>query len=426
MARPDPGRHAGRAGRAPGRGWEALAAAALLNAALVLVLDEITVHHAAAPPPAGGATAAPPPEVATGASSAAAISLVSGSPPALTLEAVLGVNDVASWDGGGPARPRAADLPGERAADRGGGDVGGTATWTGRRDRARDAALRQRLWTSPDAYRAPRQVTARRAASPEAITRGDAALGDRAPARQARDGAAVPSRGDALGAGVPGLPLVAAVDAPDATAGVPGATTPARRDGATVATREAAFVDRGASAVDVATRGPTADDRSVAAASNQRRPDPFDLTPPRSGGAHDGEGVAGAPAPGAVADGWGRGTAATRAPAAGGGDAATYASRQDPYFIELFARLDRTVVYPRELAMRLISGRVVAVVTLRADGAMTRIAVHAGSPHGEFDEALTAALRRVGRLPPVPDPVLQGRRELRVMIPYTFRRPMIQ
>ncbi|MBE7452621.1 MAG: hypothetical protein HS111_28215 [Kofleriaceae bacterium] len=192
MARPDPGRHAGRAGRAPGRGWEALAAAALLNAALVLVLDEITVHHAAPPPPVGGTTAAaPPPEGATAASSAAAVSLVSGSPPALTLEAVLGVNDVASWDGGGPARPRAADLPGERAADRGGGDVGGTATWTGRRDRASDAALRQRLWTSPDAYRAPRQVTA-----PRGLARGHHP-GRRRPrrralARQARDGAAAP------------------------------------------------------------------------------------------------------------------------------------------------------------------------------------------------------------------------------------------
>jgi TonB family protein len=415
------------------RGWEALAAAALINAGLVVVLDHIIVYddprvRVTAPPAATGpalplAPAATVPDLA----SASMVGLVSVSPPALPLEAILGVGDVASWDPESPARPRSVDLPGARAADRGGGAEGGTAAWTERRDRASDAALRSRIWTSPDAYRSPRTAGRGRARSPEAINRDDAAYGDRAPATQARDGAVAASVGDTTGPGAPGLPVLAAVAAPDATTGLPGASAPARVDGAPQATREAAYVDRGAPAVDVLKKGATSDDRAVAAASNQRRVDPFDLTPPRSGGDHDGEGVAGRDAPGMVADGWARpGTAAARADvAAGDGDASTFATRQDPSFVELFRRLDRSIEYPRDLAIQMVSGRVVAIITLRADGTMAGIAVHAGSGHAAFDAQLTGALRRVGKLPPVPRALLEGRSELRVMIPYTFRSPMI-
>jgi TonB family protein len=72
-----------------------------------------------------------------------------------------------------------------------------------------------------------------------------------------------------------------------------------------------------------------------------------------------------------------------------------------------------------------VSGRVVAIVTLRADGSMSSIAIHAGSGHAAFDDELTGALRRVGKLPAVPVALLEGRAQLRVMIPYTFRSPMI-
>jgi len=137
--------------------------------------------------------------------------------------------------------------------------------------------------------------------------------------------------------------------------------------------------------------------------------------------------VAGSAAPGMVADGWGRhGTAAARADvSAGPGNASTFATRQDPYFVELFRRLDRTIEYPRDLAIQMVSGRVVAIITLRSDGTMAGISVHAGSGHSAFDEQLTGALRRIGKLPPVPRALLEGRSELRVMIPYTFRSPMI-
>lgn len=405
--------------------------AALANAGLVLVLDHVyLVDEAPRRTRSSSAAATDLGPVAAPAADAHApsmVGLVEVSPPALPLDAILGVGDLASFDETARARPRSVDLPGDRAADRGGGAEGGTASWTERRDRADDAALRSRIWSSPDAYRTPRSSRRGHAASPEAINRAERAYGDRAPARQARDGAVIASSGGASGQGAPGIPVLAAVNTPDATTGAPGATVPVREPGAPQPTRESAFVDRGAPAVDVTRKGATSDDRAVAAASDQRRVDPFDLTPPRSGGAHDGEGVAGRAAPGMVADGWRRpGTAASRADAPDGpGDASTFATRQDPYFVELFRRLDRTIAYPRDLAIQMVSGRVVAIITLRADGAVVGIAIHAGSGHAAFDDQLTGALRRVGRLPPVPRALLDGRTELRVMIPYTFRSPMI-
>jgi TonB family protein len=411
------------------RGWEALAVAALVNAGLVLVLDHIIVYDEPLPVVTPHQTAqtspAAPPEAAT--PTPTPMGLITVSPPALPLDAVLGVGDVASWDPSSRARPRSDNLPGTRPADRGGGADGGTATWTDRRDRADDAALRSRIWNSPDAYRTPRSAGDRSARSPEAINRDARDYGDRARARQARDGAVTASVGDATGQGALGLPVIPAAT-PDTTAGAPGATIPARVDGAPQATTNGAFVDRGAAAVDVTKKGATSDDRAVAAASNQRRTDPYDLTPPRSGGSHDGEGVAGtASAPGMVSDGWARpGTAASRTESStGGGAASTFATRQDPYFVELFRRLDRTIEYPRDLAIQMVSGRVVAIVTLRADGTMTSIAIHAGSGHAAFDDQLTGALRRIAKLPPVPRALLDGKTELRVMIPYTFRSPMI-
>lgn len=424
------------AGIRRGRGWEALAAAAALNLLLVVILDELAFGVDEPERTHAGSTASPAPPPGDpipidplAAPTLSMVGLVAVSPPAMTLDAILGVGDSAPPTGRAPVRPRSTDLPGDQAADRGGGGTGGTATWTERRDRASDAALRSRIWNSPDAYRMPRSGGDRRAASTEAINRApDRTYGDRAAATRALDGAPAASTGDATDTGRDGLPIPAAAAALDATSGAAGATTPARVDGATRATAEAAFVDRGERAVDVTRKGPAADDRAVAGASDQRRVDPFDLTPPRSGGAHDGEDVAGPVlAPGMLADGWGRGTSASRAPAPDGtGGAATFATRQDPYFVDLFRRLDRMIEYPRDLRIRMISGRVVALVTLRADGRLTDVSIHAGSGHAAFDDALAGALREVGKLGPVPRPLLEGRGELRVMIPYTFRSPMIR
>jgi TonB family protein len=409
-------------GRRPRRAWEALAIAAAVNAGVVLVLDRIIVPAArlsfVAARPEESLPIGPPLT-----SAGLGVGVVTTMPPALPLEAILGVGDDAEGTGRA-ARPSAAELPGARAADRGGGDVGGVDTWTDRRDRADDAALRSRIWSGGAAYLTPRTPGDRRAASPEAIHRAPtAAYGDRAPQPVARAGEDTARLGDASGAGNAGGPTAVGID--DARAGRAGATAPEARGGAVATAREAAYVDRGAPAVDVARRGATADDRAVAAASDQRRPDPFDLTPPRSGGGA-GEGVRGAPGAGLVSDGWGQGTAASRTQAPAGDDGApTYASRRDPYFYELFRRLDERIVYPRELAIGLVSGRVIASLVLRPDGTLAEIAVFSSSGYRAFDDEVTAALRGLGRLGPVPAALLSGRDTLRVRLMYTFKSPVI-
>ena len=74
----------------------------------------------------------------------------------------------------------------------------------------------------------------------------------------------------------------------------------------------------------------------------------------------------------------------------------------------------------------MIAGRVVEIVTLRADGHLVAAAVHASIGHRAFDDQLIGALRSVGRLAPVPAALHEGKAALRVMIPYTFRNPMIR
>ena len=413
-------------------GWWALGIALAANLLALPVLDEVYLAGRAPAPvaPLGEALADALAEVAEAAPPVAwlepaGVYLVDQPVPALSLAAIVGPEDAARF-GQGRARPRGAELPGDRPADRGGGATGGVATWTDRRDRATDAALRSQVWSSDEAYRAPRADSGRAAASPEAINRRPTATyGEREPRPAARDGALVASRGDAAGTGTVGLPIPAGAD--QTAAGAPGATIDVRADGATARSREAARVDLGAQAVDVTRRGAATGDRAVAAASDQRRPDPFELTPPRAGGDHRGEGVAGVTAPGMVADGWrAPGTAASRWGEDTAEERAMFATRSDPYFVELFRRLDREVVFPRDLAIDLKSGRVVASVTLRADGALAAIDLHAGSGYRGFDDALLGALRRLRRLGPVPTALIAGRPELRVLIPYTFKSSMIR
>jgi len=336
---------------------------------------------------------------------------------------VPGPGDAAGFDATSPMPRASADLPGDTAADRGGGDLGGEVTWTGRRD-ADQTALRSQLWSDPDRYRAPRQDRDRRAATTEAITRQpDRTYGDRQVRARARAGDAAASQGDlAAGTGAGHGTATAAGD--DASAAA-GRTTPAHADGATQLSPEAAMVDPGATATDVTRRGAVSDDVAVAAASDERDPDPYDLTPARSGG--EAEGVRGKrSADGALADGRGRGTGASRSDAATGKAASSVmASRTDPYLRELMRKLDDEVVFPRDLKLDLRSGRVIVTLTLAADGKASDLTVTLTSGYPGFDKELVRALKAVGKLGKVPDRLLDGKRSLKLMVPYTFKNPMI-
>jgi TonB family protein len=347
----------------------------------------------------------------------------------LPLIAMPGPGDDAAWTGAHPLPHASADLPGTRAADRGGGASGGPDTWTGRRD-PDQTALRAQLWNGAEDYRTPRADLDRRAATREAIARTpERAYGDRQARRVARAGDPVASRGDRADGTGAGQGLIAAPpsDAPDLEAAA-GVTVPARVEGATRPTDEGALVDQGATATDVTRHGRTGDDVAVAAASSERNPDPFDLTPSRSGGASDGEGVRGKRNDdGALADGRGTGTAASTASAPRGkGGMSVFASRTDPYLRELLRRLDREIRFPRDLKLDLRSGRVIASLTLHADGTISDVTIATSSGYQGFDDELTRALRKLGPLGRAPATLLDGRRAIKVMVPYTFRNPMIR
>jgi TonB family protein len=346
---------------------------------------------------------------------------------ALPLVVVPGPGDSAAFAGESPLPAASADLPGVTAADRGGGAAGGAVTWTGRRD-PDQTALRAQLWNGSIDYRTPRSDLDRRAATSEAIARApDKAFGDRQQRRRARAGEEVASVGDLPdGTGV-GSGTTAWRDADPVFDAAAGKTTPARAEGSTRRAREAAMVDQGATAVDTRRHGKTGDDVAVAAASDQRDPDPYDLTPSRSGGGA-GEGVRGDRTDdGALADGRGHGTGASRTHSAEGrGGASVIATRTDPYLRELLRLLDHEIVFPHDLALDLRSGRVIVALTLHADGSMTDLTVTRSSGYGGFDDELTRALRAVAPLGPVPSDLLAGHRSLRVMVPYTFRNPMIR
>lgn len=398
---------------------------AFLAHVVVLVADDARGRDrgASAASSAARYTTPPTPDTAELPTEIALVSLDAIDLAALPLVVVPGPGDAAGFDATSPMPRASADLPGDAAADRGGGDDGGWATWTGRRDRDQ-TALRAQLWSDPDRYRAPRQDLDRRAATTEAIARQpERTYGDRQVRARAKAGDAVASRGDRA-EGVGAGDGIATADG--ARAAAAGKSAPARADGATQVSPEAAMVDEGEAATDVTRHGAVSDDVAVAAASDQRDPDPYDLTPSRSGGTD--EGVRGeSTRDGALADGRGHSTGASRSAAATGKAASSImASRTDPYLRELMRKLDDEIVFPRDLKLDLRSGRVIVTLALAADGKTSDLTVTLSSGYDGFDRELVRAIKAVGKLGKVPDRLLDGKRSLKLMVPYTFKNPMIR
>jgi TonB family protein len=406
------------------RAGAALGLAAVAHLASFAVLDHIGWRPRIPLPPL---FVPPPPPAPLAVAIAADIAFLDVAVPSLTVEAVLGPGDAVGIANTHPLPGASADLPGKVAAERGGGAVGGAATWTGRRDPSDDAALRAEVWTGGVDYRTAHRDTGRAPRAPEALKRSpDRDYGDRASAPKASAGAVAASIGDAAaGTGGGHGELPSWRDA-DPLFDLPaGRTTPARTEGTPRPTRSDALATVGETSDDVLRRGKAGDDRSVTAASDQRNPDPFDWTPARSGGT-TGEGVAGRTGRGVLRDGRGRGDAATRARVGvGAADLSITADRQDPYFRELYRQLDRLVEFPRELAIGLQSGWLIGVMTVDPAGAISGITIERSSGQAGFDSSLDRAMRRVS-LGPVPVRLLDGHRALRVRIPYTFRNPLVR
>ena len=325
-------------------------------------------------------------------------------PPVLPMPGaqVVSVPAAADAPGQDPTHPRPAasqDAPGDRP----GGGPAGLRVWTGRQDRE---DLRAQPWSASDAYRLLRVRTAGKTSSDESITQtARAALG----ATERRRAARV-RRGDgaARGAQAPEVPVGPGQGAWPARghaelASGSGTATQLLVDGTQAhAARAAAPV--GPPATETAIDGPTREAVESSRASDQRHPDPFELT--RAGG--------------------GVGDAATRARVPEGAPAALHAVDDDPYLRRLVARVTERVVFPPELALELEQGEVVVRFTLRQDGSVGDVSVSRPSGYSGFDRAVVVALGKAGPFGPVPEALRRGRAWVRVEAPFAFDNPVIR
>ena len=365
----------------------------------------------------------------------AEVALVDESVLGALLEPRTGPADQTGTDDSSHPNPSAAiDLPGVRAAGRGGGaDAAGADSYTGRRD---PDTLRVQFWSDPSRYLVPhrRSGEARTAASPEWLARRpDSGYGDREARRRARDGAPVSVAGTAGATGTGGNSDQAERAWRDADPRFDGARAPLLAQEVPGAARagKKLMVETGAAAAEAERVAALRDPVDSASASNARTTGPLELSRPSSGGrARDGGVDRAREGAGPLADSAHRGdgtASSTSRLAVGRGREALRAARTDPYFRRLYERLDREVVFPRELALALEQGEVVVTFSLSVDdGAIGQLQVVKSSGFSEFDQELKRALAAVGRLGPVPR-ALRGRSgRLLVTAPYAFKSPLIR
>jgi len=327
----------------------------------------------------------------------------------------LGPADVVVASSSSPLPNADIDVPDPRRAAPGGGASGATEAWTARHDREE---LRAQPWNDPARYRIPRVMTARDRATSEAVARlpdpGIGASSSRHASRRARRAT-----------------LQASAQTTGVTqAGQAGASDESRRaeGGAADPARQRPLVETGVAAVEADRHGGVRDDTDAAQASDERHPEPFDLTTARAGG-EDGEGVAGSrlgPGSSAESD---RGTgdgASTLAVPFGRGPVASRARLQDPYLRAMYARVLERVVWPRKLALAFEQGEVIVRFTLGDGGAVEGLRVDRSSGFSEFDDAVVTAVRTAGPFGPVPEALSPRGQKLQVRAPFVFANPMIR
>jgi TonB family protein len=308
-----------------------------------------------------------------------------------------------------PAPRSDVEIPDDRRAALGGGAAGASSAWTGRGDREE---LRAQPWNDPSSYRLPHERTAHERSTREAETR----LRDPGLDATRRDPGPTLRRGTAEQA--------AAAPGPGPAPG-PEATSARAVEGAARADRARPFVPSGAPAVDTTAHAAARDDRATAQASDERHPEPFDLTTPRAGGRD--EGVAGPSAGGPSAEETGHDDGGTRLEVpVGAGQPATRARLQDSYFRALYARVLARVRWPRALALAFEQGEVVVAFTLNRDGSVADVRVSRSSGFAEFDDAVVAAIRTASPFGPVPASIAEGRSGVRVNAPFVFDNPLIR
>jgi TonB family protein len=183
---------------------------------------------------------------------------------------------------------------------------------------------------------------------------------------------------------------------------------------------------RGQRSFDVETAGPTADNAAVRAASNEARPGLTDYTAvsspgPEGGllgrGVGDAPGVVSAPSSGTAPAPSGQ--LAATAPAEASGAAA--AEREYlRVFHEIRRRVERSLRFPKRLALELQQGEAVVQFRVEADGRLGgEVKLLKSAGFEEFDREALDIVRRSAPFPPL-------RRAVVFRMPVTFENPLIR
>lgn len=358
----------------------------------------------------------------------ASVELLSPSAPLGELLVLPGAGDHVAR-GQGHLLPNSIDAPGQRPATAGGVGPGGPESHGERRYRER---AQSELWNGKAGYRQPRARTGRGAGSDEWMTRSPERGFDdqrRERRRQAKAGAerGTPGVDDGVGVreqGEVGTAVKWETADPIFDRGARQEVAQ-RRSGDAVSRRERPLAERGETSSDTGRRGDVRDDRQQAAASRARHPDSIDLVSPSAGGRD--RDLRGDPSKLGNAPGWGGGRGSAASSRGARGDrGAVRAWRGNPYFRRMYAKVDKRVRFPKELALALEQGDLVVRFVLDRRGQIAQLKLTKPSGFAAFDRQVMQAIRGAAPFGPVPPSLLAGKSQIVVLAPYTFRNPLIR
>lgn len=188
--------------------------------------------------------------------------------------------------------------------------------------------------------------------------------------------------------------------------------------------QDAPLVDQGTVSSETPLRGAASQTTSAPGRSSRPVVSPFDLGAPSTGG-DVGLGASGRKGKSLVGHAT-SGTGAQTGTGSGESFTSTRASHSDPYFYEMYRKIDRELRFPKKLALALEQGQVVLAFRLQKNGRVRGLRIHKGSGFKEFDKEALRAFRLAAPFGVIPQPLLGERSELRVIAPYDFRNPLIR
>lgn len=353
-----------------------------------------------------------------------ALPAVSSEQPGEPLPALVGASDRVGADPAEAMRD-SSDAPGSALGSRAPGATGPESF----ADRSDSSQRSSSVWNTKAPSMMPHTgERSHSARSPESLERSPkVAFGDRARRKDlARAGAREAADGLPNGDGPGGAPGTAGEEwlALDPRFDSAPLARQKATAGAIESSRESALKDRGAESTEQPRDGKASESFLSPDRSNRQETSLFHLGAPTSGaGKSTG---AGGKSGRSSASHSGKGSAAQSGQGKGRALASTRASRSNPYFHEMYRRIDKELRFPKKLALALEQGDLVLSFHLDTQGRVQSLKVAKGSGFREFDTEAVRAFRAAAPFGAVPRALLGSRDRVRVIAPYYFRNPLIR